>query len=140
ELTSKVREMHQANPSLQTSEYVQALRLQLTEILTQYPSHLAHSQENQRPQIFLILGVNGNGKTTSVAKLANLFQQNGKKVLVAAADTFRAAAIEQLETWAHRIQADIVKGAPNSDPAAVAFDAIQAAKARQCDVVLIDTA
>ncbi|WP_068470054.1 signal recognition particle-docking protein FtsY [Candidatus Protochlamydia phocaeensis] len=140
ELTNKVREMHKANPSLKTADYIDALRSHLTSLLSQYPSQLIEVNESQRPQIILIVGVNGNGKTTSVAKLANLFHQNDKKVLVAAADTFRAAAIEQLETWAHRIQVDIVKGAPKSDPAAVAFDAIQAAKARQCDIVLIDTA
>src|SRR5690606_16907108 len=85
-------------------------------------------------------GVNGNGKTTSVAKLAKKFQDDGKKVLVAAADTFRAAAVEQLEIWAKRVNADIVKGASNSDAAAVAFDALTAAKARGSDIVIIDTA
>ncbi len=109
-------------------------------MLRQIPSGLEEVSAARMPAIFLIVGVNGNGKTTSVAKLSHLLKQNNKKVLVAAADTFRAAAIEQLETWAEKLKIDIVKGAPKSDPAAVTFDAIQAAKARGCDVVLIDTA
>jgi fused signal recognition particle receptor len=88
----------------------------------------------------MIVGVNGNGKTTATAKLAKRFQDAGKTVMMAAADTFRAAAVEQLETWAHRLQLDIVKGSPKSDPAAVAFDALTAAKARGADVVIVDTA
>jgi fused signal recognition particle receptor len=140
ELTNKVRELHRANPSFKTSDYLSALRSYLVSLLSQHPSGLMQVAHNQLPMVILIVGVNGNGKTTSVAKLSHFLKQNQKKVLVAAADTFRAAAIEQLETWAHRLQIDIVKGAPKSDPAAVAFDAIQAAKARQCDVVLIDTA
>jgi fused signal recognition particle receptor len=92
------------------------------------------------PYVFLIVGVNGSGKTTSIAKLAKKFQKEGKKVLLAAGDTFRAAAIEQLSTWADRLKIDIIKSKPGSDPSAVAFDAITAAKARGFDVVLIDTA
>jgi fused signal recognition particle receptor len=92
------------------------------------------------PYVLLIVGVNGSGKTTSIAKLAKRFQQDGKKVLLAAGDTFRAAAIEQLMTWADRLGIEIVKSVPGSDPSAVAFDALSAAKARGFDVVLIDTA
>ena len=92
------------------------------------------------PYVFLIVGVNGSGKTTSIAKLAKHFQSEGKKVLLAAGDTFRAAAIEQLATWAERLQMDIIKSKPGSDPSAVAFDALTAAKARGFDVVFIDTA
>ncbi len=92
------------------------------------------------PYVILIVGVNGSGKTTSIAKLAKHFQQNGKKVLLAAGDTFRAAAIEQLSTWAERLEVEIVKSSPGSDPSSVAFDAVTAAKARRADVVLIDTA
>jgi fused signal recognition particle receptor len=88
----------------------------------------------------LIVGVNGNGKTTSVAKLANRFKINKKNVLIAAADTFRAAAVEQLDIWAQRLKVDIVKGTSHSDPAAVTFDAVQAGKSRKTDVVIIDTA
>jgi fused signal recognition particle receptor len=92
------------------------------------------------PLVFLIVGVNGSGKTTSIAKLAKQYQDQGKKVLLAAGDTFRAAAIDQLTMWAERLGVEIVKSAPGSDPSAVAFDALTAAKARRVDVVLIDTA
>lgn len=92
------------------------------------------------PLVILMVGVNGTGKTTSVAKLAHLFAQQGKKVLLTAADTFRAAAIEQLCLWADRLHIDIVKGQPGSDSSAVVFDALTAAKARGVDIVLIDTA
>jgi len=94
----------------------------------------------QKPHVILIVGVNGVGKTTSIGKLARKFNREGKKVLLAAGDTFRAAAIEQLDIWADRTDADIVKHKPGADAASVAFDAIQAAKARETDVVLIDTA
>ncbi len=92
------------------------------------------------PLVFLIVGINGSGKTTSIAKLAHLFSQQGKKVLLGAGDTFRAAAIDQLSLWAERLKIDIVKAKPGSDPSAVAFDALTAAKSRNVDVVLIDTA
>lgn len=137
ELTEKVRELHRANPSLKTADYLAALESHLVSLFEKYPSALDLSHT---PTVILIVGVNGNGKTTSVVKLSHLLQQNNKKVLVGAADTFRAAAIEQLETWAHRLNIDIVKGSSKSDPAAVAFDSVQAAKSRGCDVVLIDTA
>lgn len=90
--------------------------------------------------VILIVGVNGSGKTTSIAKLAHRFKSENKKVLIAAADTFRAAAIEQLEQWANRLEIDLIKSQPGADPSAVAFDAITAAKARGTDIVLIDTA
>ncbi|MBV6503708.1 MAG: Signal recognition particle receptor FtsY [Fimbriimonadales bacterium] len=92
------------------------------------------------PTVYLFIGVNGAGKTTTIAKLGHSLIQGGKKVLFAAGDTFRAAAIEQLETWAKRVGADFVRGAPGGDSAAVIFDAITAAKARGADYVLADTA
>lgn len=93
-----------------------------------------------KPSIILVIGVNGVGKTTTIGKMANQLRDSGKKVLVAAADTFRAAAIEQLEIWTERAKCDIVKHAEGADPAAVVFDAIAAAKARNVDVVIVDTA
>lgn len=96
--------------------------------------------ERPKPFVILVVGVNGTGKTTSIAKLAHHYQQQGKKVLLAAADTFRAAAIEQLDIWAKRLGCDIIKHQPNADPAAVVFDALSAAKARDADYVIIDTA
>jgi len=92
------------------------------------------------PSVFLFVGVNGVGKTTSIAKVASLLRRSGLSVLMAAGDTFRAAAIEQLETWAARAGAEIVRSQPGSDASAVIFDAIQAARARNIDVVLADTA
>ena len=92
------------------------------------------------PTVLLIIGVNGVGKTTSIGKLTNNFKTNGKKVILAAADTFRAAAIEQLEVWAKRNDVDLIKHQENSDPAAVVFDAIKAAKARKADILICDTA
>ena len=93
-----------------------------------------------QPSVVLVIGVNGVGKTTTIGKLSGKLHKEGKKVLLAAADTFRAAASEQLTIWAERTGADIVKHAEGADPAAVAFDAVSAAKARGVDVVLIDTA
>jgi fused signal recognition particle receptor len=94
---------------------------------------------SQGPTVILVAGINGSGKTTSIAKLAYQFHQEGKKVLLAAADTFRAAAVEQLTIWSQRIGCEIVKGG-GSDPAAVVYDACDAAVARQADVLLVDTA
>ncbi|MGI6202963.1 MAG: signal recognition particle-docking protein FtsY [Eubacteriales bacterium] len=93
-----------------------------------------------KPSVILVIGVNGVGKTTSIAKIAKLLKSERKQVLVAAADTFRAAAIDQLAVWADRVGVDIIRHSEGSDPAAVVFDAISAAKKRGCDVLLIDTA
>jgi len=93
-----------------------------------------------RPSVVLVLGVNGSGKTTTCAKLAAALKADGRHVLLAAADTFRAAAIEQLETWGQRIDVEVVRQAAGSDPAAVVFDALKAATARNADVLIIDTA
>ena len=94
----------------------------------------------QRPHVVLIVGVNGTGKTTTVGKLARLIKDSGQSPLICAADTFRAAAVEQLEIWAKRAGVDFIRAKPGSDPAAVVYDAIAAGKARQRDVVLVDTA
>ena len=94
----------------------------------------------QGPAVILVIGVNGVGKTTSVGKLAANYKRMGKRVLIASADTFRAAANEQLTEWARRAGVDIIGAAEGSDPAAVVFDAVQAAKARRTDILLVDTA
>lgn len=94
----------------------------------------------EKPFVILTLGVNGVGKTTTIAKLANIFRGSGKTVLLGACDTFRAAAIEQLDVWAGRLNIDTVKHADGSDPAAVAYDAVKAARARNIDVLILDTA
>lgn len=137
DLTEKVRLLYKKNPNLSSDEILAEVKQDLQAELIQIP---ASSRIVGNPHVVLIVGVNGNGKTTSVAKLAYHFHQAGKKVLIAAADTFRAAAIDQLEKWAGRIGVDIVKGKHGSDPAAVVFDAIEAAKNRGCDIVLVDTA
>src|SRR5205085_7719359 len=93
-----------------------------------------------QPAVFLIIGVNGVGKTTTIAKLAHEYKKQNKKLLICAADTFRAAATEQLEIWAERVGVDLLKQKTGSDPAAVVFDALSAAKAQHKDLVLIDTA
>ena len=93
-----------------------------------------------QPAVFMIIGVNGVGKTTTIAKLAYEYKKQGKKVLICAADTFRAAAVEQLEIWANRIGVDMLKQKMGSDPAAVVFDALNSSKAQHKDLVLIDTA
>ena len=93
-----------------------------------------------QPMVIMVIGVNGVGKTTTIGKLASLYRDQGKKVMVVAADTFRAAAIEQLTIWGERVGADVIKQGHGSDPSAVVFDAINAARARGMDIVLIDTA
>jgi fused signal recognition particle receptor len=90
--------------------------------------------------VILVVGVNGSGKTTTIAKLADYYQRQGKKVMLAAGDTFRAAAIDQLKIWAERVNAPLIAHQPNADPGAVVFDAIKSALARKMDIVIIDTA
>jgi fused signal recognition particle receptor len=136
----EVRQLLRKNPEAPSEEILNILRQKALDILKQPPRISVRPVPENEPKIVLIVGVNGSGKTTSIAKLANVYKEQGKKVMVAAADTFRAAAIEQLQTWAERLKIDIVKGLSNSDPSAVVFDALSAAKARGCDIVLIDTA
>ena len=123
---------------LKTAEEVKAA---LREILTGMleVGDLNLNLETQ-PSIILMIGVNGVGKTTTIGKLAHQLQQQGKKVLLCAADTFRAAAAEQLEIWAKRAQVELIRQGEGADPASVVYDAICAAKARHCDVILCDTA
>jgi fused signal recognition particle receptor len=138
ELTQKAKELYATNSALTADELLAEIRQEILRILKISPPE---TQENlESPHVILIVGVNGNGKTTSVAKLAKRYQSEGRKVLVGAADTFRAAAIDQLALWAEQVGIEIVKGAPNSDPAAVTFDAVSAGKARNVDVVIVDTA
>jgi fused signal recognition particle receptor len=93
-----------------------------------------------KPFVLMVVGVNGAGKTTSIAKLVKLYQEDGRKVLLGAADTFRAAAIDQLQAWGTRLGVEVIAHRPGADPGAVAFDALRAARARNADVVIIDTA
>jgi fused signal recognition particle receptor len=104
------------------------------------PKQDVSSQEDTTPRVIMVIGVNGVGKTTTIGKLAAHYSAENKKVLIAAADTFRAAAVEQAAIWAERSKADLVRHKDGSDPAAVAFDSVEAGLARGCDIVLIDTA
>lgn len=116
-----------------------ALREEIRRILDG-SAHTELSAAPAAPTVYLIVGVNGVGKTTSVAKLAHHLRREGRSVMVAAADTFRAGAVEQLAVWAERVGADFIRGQQGGDPAAVAFDAIEAAVSRGTEVLLIDTA
>jgi fused signal recognition particle receptor len=139
-LTSKVEQIYRNNPNLNGEDLIEEIRKEIVKLLSTQNIQIKEISKEKEPLVILIVGVNGNGKTTSVAKLARKFKESGQKTLIAAADTFRAAATEQLEIWANRINVEIVKGSSNSDPAAVVFDALTAAKARNVNVVLIDTA
>lgn len=114
-----------------------ALREEIVNILNEVDNGL---KLNTHPSVILVVGVNGVGKTTSIGKIANRLKKDGKKVVVAAADTFRAAAVEQLEIWAHRADCDIVKREEGADPASVVYDAIQIVKQKDADVLICDTA
>ena len=118
---------------------------QLTEILKELIVKLLGEEipliySSKGPSIFLVVGVNGVGKTTTIGKLANRLRHDGKRVILAAGDTFRAAAIDQLEVWGQRARVEVIKQREGADPAAVAYDAVHAAKSRNIDVVIIDTA
>jgi fused signal recognition particle receptor len=121
-------------------EFLEALREGVERALRAGNSDPALRVAESAPTVVLVVGVNGAGKTTFIAKLAHRFRQDGKQVLVAAGDTFRAGAIDQLRVWADRVGAQFVGGKAGSDSAAVAFDAIEAALARRADVVIVDTA
>ncbi len=116
------------------------IRQEILRILQMGEKPLSIDFSQTKPFLFMVVGVNGVGKTTTIAKIAHQYSSQGKKVLIGAADTFRAAAVEQLEVWATRVKADLIKHSKGSDPSAVAFDSVHAAKARNVDLVFIDTA
>lgn len=118
----------------------QEVKPALKEVIRDILLEGAYEDDNESKKVMLVIGVNGVGKTTSIGKLAAKNKKEGKKVLLAAADTFRAAAIDQLEVWSNRSGVDIVKHQEGSDPAAVVFDAIEASKARNVDLLICDTA
>lgn len=132
ELRKKVKERGVTDPE------------QVKKLLTETVSEMLRGGQkmnlNTRPSVILVIGVNGVGKTTTIGKLAARYKAEGKKVILGAADTFRAAAIEQLDIWAQRADVDIIKHTQGADPAAVVFDTIAAAKARNADIILCDTA
>ncbi len=117
------------------------IKTQLVEIIgSMMTEEVSPIKLESKPSLILMIGVNGVGKTTTAAKLAKIYKDQGKKVIFGAADTFRAAAAEQLSAWAERVGVDIIKNRQGADPAAVVFDTIQAAKARNCDLIICDTA
>ena len=118
----------------------EALMPCLKEVIREMMDENAPEEEDSFPKVSLIIGVNGVGKTTSIGKIASRYKNEGKKVILAAGDTFRAAAIDQLEIWSDRAGVQLVKHQEGSDPAAVVYDAIQAAKARKADILICDTA
>lgn len=133
ELREQVKKQHIKEPKDCKELLVSIIKEQMS------PEPNAYEYEN-KTSVVMVIGVNGVGKTTSIGKLASQFRKSGKKVIMAAADTFRAAAIEQLTEWAHRSQTDIISQKEGADPSAVVFDACRAAKARNADILLIDTA
>ncbi len=133
DLKTKVRERKIIDPM----KVKDLLKEELQEILSKGGNEI---KLNTKPAVIIVIGVNGVGKTTSIGKIANLYKQKGKKVLLAAGDTFRAAAIDQLEIWADRVGVEIIAQKEGSDPAAVIYDAIQAAKSRKADLLICDTA
>ena len=136
-LVDRLRERARDEAILQADELQRALREELRALL---PTPSPLSLGGRERDVVLVVGVNGSGKTTSIAKLAHRWRRRGRTVLLAAADTYRAAAVEQLDIWAKRISVDIVKGPQGGDPGAVVFDALQAAGSRGKDLVIVDTA
>jgi fused signal recognition particle receptor len=121
-------------------QFLETVEREIITILREGRADTALTFAAQAPSVYLMVGVNGAGKTTTIGKLAHRLRQEGKRVLLAAGDTFRAGAIDQLRAWAERVDAEFVGAQPGADPASVAFDAIDAAIARKSDIVIIDTA
>lgn len=132
ELRKRIKERRITDPSL-IMELIQ-------EIVAEMMGDDTELDLSSKPSVIMVIGVNGAGKTTTIGKMCHQFKDDGKKVIVAAADTFRAAAIDQLQVWTDRSGVDLVKHSEGSDPASVVYDAIAAAKARDCDILICDTA
>lgn len=139
EIIDRLRDAAKEKKIVESSELTDELGEILKSILTEGESS-SETVLKGKPAVIMVIGVNGAGKTTSVGKLANMYKNMGKNVLIAAADTFRAAAIDQLEAWADRAGVPIIRHQEGSDPAAVVYDSIAAAKNRNTDIILCDTA
>lgn len=139
-LVAQVEQLASRGVVKSDEDFLGALRQGIVDALRAGKSDTALRVAFEGPTVILVVGINGAGKTTFVGKLANQYRREGKRVLVGAADTFRAGAMDQLRVWAERSQADFVGGAPGSDPASVAFDAIDAGITRNVDVIIVDTA
>jgi fused signal recognition particle receptor len=138
EILDSIRERVERHQVGDAAELKNLIRERLLEILQ--ASERAPARVTDPPAVILVVGVNGSGKTTTIGKLAMRFKNEQRSVLLCAADTFRAAAIEQLEIWGHRTETQVIRQGPGSDPSAVLFDAVSAAKARRVDYVIVDTA
>ncbi len=136
ELLDRLRDRVRREGITKAEDVLPLLREELLSLL-RHPPDIAY---RSRPTVILVVGVNGSGKTTTIAKLARHFQEQGKTVLLVAADTFRAAAIEQLKTWGERLNVPVIASQPGADPGAVVYDGLQAARKRDMDIVLVDTA
>lgn len=143
EIIKRIEERVAKDKYLGTKELNSILQEEMVNVLTDAPSQEYQNFDlpaDHKPHIILVVGVNGVGKTTTIGKLAYNFKNTGKKVVLGAADTFRAAAVDQLTIWSERVGVDIIKKEMGSDPASVAFDSVNSAIARQADVLIIDTA
>ncbi|MDP6103014.1 MAG: signal recognition particle-docking protein FtsY [Dehalococcoidia bacterium] len=144
--TSRLIERVRAEASVQNlrdaSEVIELLKQEIISLLSTEAASIHRCQlpASGEPLVILTMGVNGVGKTTSIAKLAHYFKEQGNSVILAASDTFRAAAIEQLQAWGERVGVEVIAHRPGGDPAAIAYDALEAARARGANVVLVDTA
>ena len=138
-LLERLKERVREERTSRTEDAVEILKQEMVDILT-VDGGGSSLAVDQPPLVLLIVGVNGAGKTTSIAKIARWYQESDKRVLLAAADTFRAAAIDQLQAWGERLGIGVIAHQPGSDPAAVAFDSLQAARSRRMEVVIVDTA
>ena len=139
-ICKKLRETAKKNNLTDPNSIKESLKEILIEYLNPEDEIEDKQEETKFPHAILVVGVNGVGKTTTIGKLANMYKKDGKKVLLSAADTFRAAAIDQLEVWASRTGVSIVKQKEGADPAAVVYDSVNAAKSRKVDIILCDTA
>ncbi|MGP1501125.1 MAG: signal recognition particle-docking protein FtsY [Bergeyella cardium] len=140
-IIGKIEDRVARDKYINTAELDAILREEISALLLENPhSNTGNIDENKKPFVIMVVGVNGVGKTTTIGKLAHQFKSQGKKVVLGAADTFRAAAVDQLVIWSERVGVPIVKQGMGSDPASVAFDTLQSAIAQDADVVLIDTA
>lgn len=143
EIIGRIEQRVARDKYLSSSELQSILREEIIALLKDHASDIPADFDTefpQRPHVILIVGVNGVGKTTTIGKLAHLYKAAGKKVILGAADTFRAAAVDQLKIWSERADVPIIQQGQNADPAAVAYDTIAAAQARGADVALVDTA
>ncbi len=139
QILGRLRERADRKQIKDSDELKRLIKDQVLEILNATPARSIHPAAGD-PEVIMVVGVNGTGKTTTIGKLAHAFKAEGKSVLMCAADTFRAAAIEQLEVWGTRAGVDVIKTKPGGDPSAVLYDALSAAKARKTEMVIVDTA